>query len=204
MAGTRLAVQVVRTWERLVHRSAELSRHVDATPEGPVVRYDYSHRLPPYTVRPPWRSAFANAAVALGFMQATQAMPGRRDELMRVALAYLKPATTILAWTDESGDLWFTEYIGPGLPNQRIGVMNGHFFVIDAMHEWRRRTSGMTSIRLTGRSALASLHFLTAYTVGVPPSRTTSTLFCGPGVYPSARTGAGDRVLTYAPRVCGR
>lgn len=106
---------------------ADLAPHVGG---GFVLaRYDYSF-APGVVMNDPWRSAFSNAVVAIGLMHL-----GAHD----AALDYLVKIETDLSGEDE-GRTWFIEYLDN---EDRVDVMNGHFFAVAAMHEYGRQTGDM-------------------------------------------------------------
>jgi hypothetical protein len=117
---------------------AELRKYTEGTGDGRVIGYDYDYEFTKYTLRAPWRSAFANAAAAIGLMHIKDSAP----HLVTGAMieSYLAPIWPKLSFPDEAGYRWFTEYIDEELPGGRVDVINGHFFVVVAMYEWKLRT----------------------------------------------------------------
>ena len=116
----------------------ELAKHTERTASGLVIRYDYDYNFAGYILKAPWYSAFGNAAAAVGLMQIQKYAPQVNAGAM--VADYLNPAISIFANADDSGRLWFSEYVAKEAPDSRVDVVNGHFFVIASLYEWRVRT----------------------------------------------------------------
>jgi len=125
-----------RTVEELLK---ELRSHTEDSGGMLRIRYDYNYFFDQYTIETPWYSAFGNAAAAIGLMHiySLTPTPAMKDLIER----YLDAIGNGLSFNDGNGNIWFSEYIAKGLPNGHVDVMNGHFFSVIAMYEWRSRTS---------------------------------------------------------------
>lgn len=99
------------------------------------VTYRYAYTFDKYSISAPWYSAFGNAAVAIGLMHIRNLTGDTsRDWLID---NYLNTAITKYSYKTPKGNTWFAEYVSDDLPGGHVSVINGHFFVIAAMYEWR-------------------------------------------------------------------
>lgn len=97
--------------------------------------YRYPYFFEKYKISAPWYSAFGNAAVAVGLMHIRNLTSDTsKDPLID---DYLNTIITKYSYKNPKGNIWFAEYISDDLPNGHINVINGHFFVIAVMYEWR-------------------------------------------------------------------
>ena len=117
---------------------AELKLHAEDRGDYTLVRYDYQYFFGNSPMTAPWYSSFGNAAAAIGLMHIKEAT--KRTDLDPLINRYLGALSEHLSHHDEKGNLWMSEYISPSLPGGRVDVMNGHFYAIAAMYEWRKRT----------------------------------------------------------------
>ncbi len=99
------------------------------------VIYRYPYVFDKYSISAPWYSAFGNAAIAIGLMHIrTLTGDTSRDYLIE---DYLDTVITNYSYKTPQGNTWFAEYVSNDLPNGHVSVINGHFFVIAAMYEWK-------------------------------------------------------------------
>lgn len=117
---------------------SELQRHAEDRGDYTLVRYDYQYFFGNSPITAPWYSSFGNASVAIGLMHIKEAT--KRTDLDSLINRYLGGIGEYLSHLDEKGDLWMSEYVSPSLPGGRVDVMNGHFYAVAAMYEWRKRT----------------------------------------------------------------
>lgn len=88
-----------------------------------------------YKISAPWYSAFGNAAFAIGLMHIRRVTGDTSYD--RLINEYLETIVKRYSYKTPDGNIWFPEYISDDLPNGRINVINGHFFVIATMYEWK-------------------------------------------------------------------
>ncbi|MEE9942794.1 D-glucuronyl C5-epimerase family protein [Pseudomonas asiatica] len=99
------------------------------------VIYRYPYVFDKYPISAPWYSAFGNASIAVGLMHIRNLTGDTsRDWLID---DYLNTVITKYSYKTPEGNTWFAEYVSDDLPNGHVSVINGHFFVIAAMYEWR-------------------------------------------------------------------
>jgi len=99
------------------------------------VIYRFPYVFDKYPMSAPWYSAFGNAAIAVGLMHIRNSTGDTSNDGLNNE--YLDTIVKKYSYKTPEGNIWFAEYISDDLPDGHVSVINGHFFVVAAMYEWK-------------------------------------------------------------------
>jgi len=99
------------------------------------VVYRYPYVFDKYQISAPWYSAFGNASIAIGLMHIRNVTGDTSRDL--VIENYLDTIIKKYSFKNKNGNTWYAEYVSPDLPDGHVSVVNGHFYVVAAMYEWK-------------------------------------------------------------------
>ncbi|KYC26089.1 D-glucuronyl C5-epimerase family protein [Pseudomonas sp. ABFPK] len=99
------------------------------------VIYRYQYIFDKYPISAPWYSAFGNAAIAVGLMHIRNVTGDTSNDWL--INDYLDTIVNNYSFKTKEGNTWFAEYVSKDLPDGHVSVINGHFFVVATMYEWK-------------------------------------------------------------------
>lgn len=133
----------------------QLEKYTASEGDADYVFYDFDFRVRSATFNRGWRSAFANALVALGLAE-MYAATGDRSFLQR-AQRYVKALTLIggITIVNDAQYLWFEEY--PEVDGKPTHVFNGHIATILALYRYME-IGGDRSLEPYLAAAVTTMH----------------------------------------------
>jgi hypothetical protein len=142
-----------------------LCAHLEQNPQGLAVwnhHFDWEYRNP---LRAPWYSALAQGQGISVLVRAhTESGEARYLDAARRALACFEVSINAggVAFTDESGDLWFEEYI----VSPPTHILNGFIWAAWGVYDYFLATQDASAKELFSRAVRTLLHNLDRYDLG--------------------------------------